>query len=110
MFEYNLCHDCIKVIIINKAGRKKEKIKQFLFSELDTLGKHEEKIQIKLNKETAKIDTINNKIQNLEDSINKERNKTHTTISLLNNESNSLEDQRDHLQKSIYKIQKLLKI
>ena len=99
-----------KVIIINEAGRKKEKVKQFLFSELDTLGKQEEKIQIKLNKETAKIDTINNKIQNLEDSINKERNKTHTTISLLNNESNSLEDQRDRLQKSIYKIQKLLKI
>ena len=99
-----------KDIIINEAGSKKEKVKQYLLSELDTLGKQEEKIQTKLTKETVKIDTINNKIQTLEDSINKERNKTHTTISLLNNESNSLEDQRDRLQNNIYKIQKLLKI
>ena len=95
--------------IIQKSNEEKEKIKQNLFVELDTLQKQEEGIQDQLDKQVAKLDTLSNQSQSIKDQIKKEKDRINSDVSDMIKQSSEHQDARDSLQSDIYRLQNELK-
>ena len=95
--------------IIQKSNEEKEKIKQNLFVELDTLQKQEEGIQAQLDREVTKLNTLSIQSQNTKDQIKIEKDRIASDLTGMIKQSSEHQDKRDGLQSDIYRLQSELK-